>query len=111
MSYREIVLAVIEAIGGDKDFWDKAQTCEQALERAEDVLRRHVPPMRYRVQVHEGGHRIPVGLVDNFFDAKRLALSHVDDALPHNTVHVLDDGKEVGQAYFAGDGSAAWRDR
>jgi hypothetical protein len=35
---REIVLEVIEAIGGHRSFWDEAPTCQEALAAAEKVV-------------------------------------------------------------------------
>ncbi len=64
--------------------------------------------MWYQLEVHELGHRIPVGCGYSTFDmARNAAMKKVDDALPHNTVHVLQD---VGHAAFGGDGEPYWAD-
>jgi hypothetical protein len=68
--------------------------------------------LRYRIHIHEQGHRILRAAVDDFFTAKKLALSWVDDALPNNTVHVTNmrTGKVVGYARMGGDGGEYWTD-
>lgn len=38
MSKRRAVLAIIKAIGGDPDFWGSAETCRDALEKAEAII-------------------------------------------------------------------------
>lgn len=63
---------------------------------------------RYYLEVHENGHRIPVAPRQGFAtleEAIEAAKKKVDDALPRNTVHVVQD---VGHAYLMGDGGEGW---
>lgn len=39
---RKIVLDVIEAIGGCREFWDKAPACQIPLSRAIQILQTHL---------------------------------------------------------------------
>ncbi len=66
---------------------------------------------RYFLEIHEDGHRIPVGKDQGYSDleeAKRVAMRYVDDALPRNTVQVLC---EMGHVYLGGDGGSYYVDK
>ena len=57
---------------------------------------------------YEGGHRLFTGNhngYESLAEAIREAEKRVDDALPHNTIHVLRD---MGYAALAGDGGTYW---
>lgn len=61
---------------------------------------------KFFLYVHEGSHWLPTGKrdgYDSFAEAREEALKYVDDALPRNTVHVL---QSHGYAYFGGDGGS-----
>ncbi len=65
---------------------------------------------RYFVEIVEGGERLPVGSrlgYDSLDAARKEAERHVDDALPHNYVHVY---LLVGRAALGGDGETYYRD-
>lgn len=58
----------------------------------------------YYLEVSEGGHRIPAGNglgYKTLEEAKAAAQKRVDDAMPSNTVWILE---KVGYAALAGDG-------
>lgn len=63
---------------------------------------------KFYLEVRENGIRIPTGDRQGYKSAEEAAAKakqFVDDALPRNTVHVLQD---VGHAYLAGDGEAEY---
>lgn len=63
----------------------------------------------FYLYILEDGERIEVGKADGYptlEEARQEALKRVDDALPRNTVLVLQD---VGYAYLAGDGGNEWK--
>lgn len=66
--------------------------------------------MRYYIEVHENGHRLPKGNpfgYDTLNEAKEDAKRYVDDALPSNTVAIM---ARVATAYFGGDGGTYVRE-
>lgn len=71
------------------------------------------PKHRYRIAINEDGYIIEVGLCSSMGAARKVAMHHVDDAMPNNTVHVYDDwmdGVSMGFAYLDHEGESAYRD-
>jgi hypothetical protein len=66
--------------------------------------------LRYLVYVDERGNHFPQARFDSWFHATQFARRLVDDALPSNSVFVVDTTKnmQIGYAYLAGDGSDAF---
>lgn len=66
--------------------------------------------MKYYLFIFEDGHVIKTGNKLGYTTKEEAiveARKRVDDALPHNTIHVLQD---IGYAFFTGDGGDDFRE-